>query len=369
MALINLSDEQKLIQNEVRKFAAAELEPVSSEIDQVGAFPTEIIKRLSGLGLSSLIIPETYGGAALDTTSLCIAVEELSKVCASIGSILATNNCLVAFPLINYASEERKNHYLQKLVQGEVGGFSADLQIDDPDRKIMCQESEDTYVLSGNQDFVLNGEEANFFVIQVSLSNTEALFILDSNRDMKRTKHDILGMKAAGIVRLEFTNVTLKNDTCILSGERAQVGFQKIRDYANIGFSAVALGIAQAAYDASIKYSKERKQFGRAICEFPMVQDMLVEMKNKIDAVRFFVYDAAAQCNSGQDYSFQASVARLQSSDAAVFCGIKAVQIYGGYGYTKDYPVECYLRDAKVLQLLQQSPLDLKSKIAKELLR
>ncbi len=369
MALINLSNEQKLIQNEVRKFAAAELEPVSREIDHAGTFPTEIIKRLSGLGLSSLIIPETYGGAALDTTSLCIAVEELSKVCASIGSILVTNNCLVAFPLIHYASEEKKNHYLQKLAQGEIGGFSADLQIDAPDRKITCQETADSYVLSGKQEFVLNGEEAGFFVMQVLLSNREAVFILDSSRAIKRTRHDILGMKAAGIVRLEFTNVPLKNDTCILSGEGAQVGLEKIRDYANIGFSAIALGIAQAAYDASTKYSKEREQFGRAICEFPMVQDMLIEMRYKIDAARFFVYDAAAQCDNEQDYSFQASVARLQSSDAAVFCGIKAIQIYGGYGYTKDYPVECYLRDAKVLQLLQQSPLDLKSKIAKELLR
>lgn len=369
MALINLSNEQKLIQNEVRKFATAELEPVSSEIDTAGVFPTAIIKKLSDLGLSSLIIPETYDGAALDTTSLCVAVEELSKVCASIGSILVVNNCLAAFPLMNYASEEKKEHYLKKLTHGEMGGFSADVQIDAPDRKVTCQEANDTYVLTGKQDFVLNGEAAHFIIMQVSLSKSEALFIFDSSPLMNRTKRDILGMKAAGIVRLECDNVIVKDDACILCGDEAHVGLEKIHDYANIGFSAVSLGIAEAAYDASLQYAKERKQFGRAICEFPMVQDILVEMKNKIDTARFFVYDAAAQCDSGHDYSLYASIARLQSGDAAVFCGIKAIQIYGGYGYIKDYPIERYLRDAKALQLLKQSPLDLKSKIAKELLR
>jgi len=368
MSLINLNNEQKLIQNEVRKFAAAELEPMASEIDNSAVFPIEIIKKLSDLGLSSVIIPEKYGGAALDTTSLCIVLEELSKASASIGTILVVNNCLVAFPLIHYAPEEKKGYYLQRLSQGEIGAFSADPEIDVPDRKFECREMDGNYMISGKRDFVLNGETANFFIMQVSLSNGKGLYIFDNNKGIKCTKHDILGMRAAGITGLEFKDITLMSDTCILSGNRAEEGFQRLRDYANIGFSAVSLGIAEAAYDASIKYSKERRQFGRAICEFPMVQEMLVAMKSRFEAARFFTYEAAVQCDRGQDYSLNASIARLQSSEAAVFSGIKAIQVHGGYGYIKDYPVERYLRDAKVLQVLRQTPHDLKSEIAKGLL-
>jgi butyryl-CoA dehydrogenase len=368
MALIAFNSEQKLIQGEVRKFSRTELEPIAGDIDKNGVFPVEIIKKLSDLGLSSLIVPEKFNGADIDTTSLCIVLEELSKVCASISNILAVNNCLVAFPIMNYAPEQMKEHYLKKLAQGEIGAYSVDLGIDASDANINVTETDGDCLVSGRHDFVLNGETANFFILPVCLTNGKALYLCEDTASIQQIKHQILGMRAAGIVGFEYKDLRLMGDKCLLSADKAVHLLKKIQDYSNIGFSAISLGIAQAAFDASVKYSKERRQFGRAICEFPMVQEMLVDMKTRIEAARFLVYDAAAKFDKGQDYSLSANIARLISSEAAVFSGITAIQVHGGYGYIKDYPVERFLRDAKTVQVLQEPPQDLKSKIAKELL-
>ena len=368
MALIDFNSEQKLIRGEVRKFSQTELEPVASDIDKNGVFPVEIIKKLSDLGLSSLIIPEKFNGAALDTTSLCIVLEELAKQCASISTILAVNNCLVAFPIMNYASEQIKEYYLKKLAQGEIGAYGVDLGIDVPDTKISVTETDGACLVSGKYDFVLNGETAHFFILPVSFTNGKALYLCEETAGIQKIKHHILGMRAAGIIGFEYKDLRLKGDKCLLSIDKATQALKKMQDYSNIGFSAISLGIAEAALDASVKYSKERKQFGRAICEFPMVQEMLVDMKTRIEAARFLVYDAAKKCDKAQDYTLSANIARLISSEAAVFSGITAIQVHGGYGYIKDYPVERFLRDAKTIQVLQEPPYELKSKIAKELL-
>jgi len=369
MSLIDFNSEQKLIESEIKRFSQIEIEPQSSEIEKKGIFPTEIIKKLSDLGFLSLIIPEKYGGASLDTTSLCIVLEELSKVCASIGTILAVNNCLVAYPLLKYASEEKKEYYLPKLAKGTIGAHVTELGINSSDRKVEIREAGGNNYLSGKWNFVLNGEVADFFVIPISLTDHKTLYLFERNSNINSIKHDILGLKTAGIVGIELNNLELKEDDYLLSGEDIGGSFQGVLNYSNIGFSAISLGIAEAAYDASVNYSKERRQFGRAICEFPMIQDMLVEMKTKIDAAKLLVYTAAAKCDDEQYYSLQACIARLQSGAAAVYSGIKAIQIHGGYGYTKEYPVERYLREAKVIQVLHQTPYDLKLIIAKELLR
>jgi butyryl-CoA dehydrogenase len=368
MSLINFNNEQKLIQNEVNKFARAELEPFSSELDKTGLFPTEIIKKLSDLGLSSVIIPQKYGGAGLDTTSLCIVLEELSKVNASIGFILVVNNCLVAYPLLHNASEKMQDHYLKKLVRGEIGGYGLDLEIDTPEQVMEKTEEGGQRVISGKLDFALNGESAAFFILHVLQDKNMTLCVVDDGAGLQRKKHVLLGLRTAGITGIDFKDVTLPQDGVILSGENVAAELQQLTDYAHIGFSAVSLGVAEAAFDASVKYAKERKQFGRAICEFAMVQEMLVEMKMRVEAARLLLYDAACLHDNTKEYSLTARMARLQSSDAAVFCGIRAIQIHGGYGYIKDYPIERYLRDAKVLQVLNQCPHDLKSHIAKELL-
>ncbi len=368
MSLITFNSEQKLIENEIRKFAKVELEPVSDEIDKKGVFPVEVIKKLSDLGLSSLIIPEAYGGADLDATSLCIVLSELSKVCASVSTILLVNNCLVAFPLIKFAPEEIKKSYLKKLAQGTIGACSTELGIDLPEKSVKVKEADGKVSISGEQSFVLNGESARFVVLSIPLSAGKVLCVVDNDPSIQVMKHHILGLRAAGIVGYKFRDLRIRADTCLLDGHQTEDALFQIRNYAHIGFSAISLGIAEAAYDASVKYSKERKQFGKAICEFPMIQELLIDMKTKIEAARLLVYNAAAECDKGHSYTLSANIARLHSGEAAIFAGIKAVQVHGGYGYTKDYPVERFLRDAKAIQVLCETPNDVKSLIVKEIL-
>jgi len=368
MSLISFNNEQKLIEGEIRKFSKTELEPIADEIDKKAIFPIEIIKKLSDLGLSSLIIPEVYGGAGLDTTSLCVVLEELSKTCASISTILLVNNCLVAFPVMKFAPEKIKEYYLRKLTKGEIGACSTELGIDLPGESISIRDTDGKLMISGEQHFVLNGEAAHFVVLPISVSTGKALYILDNNPRIEQKKHHILGLRAAGIVGYQFRDLDIEADTCLLDGQEAVDALMQIRHYTHIGFSAISLGIAEAAYEASIKYSKERKQFGRAICEFPMVQEMLIDMKTRIEATRLLVYNAAAEYDKGDTNTLSAHIARLQSGEAAVYAGIKAVQVYGGYGYIKEYPVERFLRDAKAIQVLCETPNELRALIAKGIL-
>jgi alkylation response protein AidB-like acyl-CoA dehydrogenase len=369
MGIINFNNEQKLIQNEVRKFAKAEIESLSSELDRECVFPTEIVERLFELGLLCLIVPEKYGGSGLDTTSLCVAIEEISKACASIGTILVVNNCLVAYAIMKYGDESQKQKYLGKLAKGEIGGYVPNLEIEIPDKRIKFEGAGENFLISGKKDIVLNGEMAPFFLYPISLANGKSIYILPKEtRGIKINQASIMGMKTAGIVSLEFNKTELKKDFCLTPANQGEKALAEINNYSNIGFSAVSLGIAEAALEAAIKYSKERKQFGRAICQFPMVQEMLVDMKTKIENVRLLVYDAAAKYDKNENYSLASKSARLHSAEIAVSSSLKTIQIYGGYGYTKDYPVERYLRDAKVLQVLNKTPHDLKSEIAKELL-
>ncbi len=369
MSLIDFNVQQKLIQSEVKKFATSEIESIADQIDKACVPPAEIVSKLSNLGLSSLIIPEKYGGSGLDTTSLCIAIEELSKTLASIGAILCVNNCLAAYPIIKYGNESQKDLYLNKLAKGEIGAYAADIGIDAQNKIVEVKIKNGELSISGAKEFVLNGEIASFFILPISVINKKAIYILPKeNQTINITRPQILGIRSAGIIGLEFNDTKLPKDLCLVPEDKGEKCLEEISTYAHIGFAAISLGIAEASLKASIKYSRERKQFGKAICEFPMVQEMLVDMNTNIEATRLLVYDAAARFDRGRDFSSAAKIARLFSSDAAVFSGIKAIQIHGGYGYTKDYPVERYLRDAKVLQVLERPPHDIKSRIAKELL-
>ncbi|MBC8527038.1 MAG: acyl-CoA dehydrogenase family protein [Candidatus Cloacimonetes bacterium] len=368
MSIIKFTNEQKLIQKEIRKFATSELEPIADEIEKNAAFPTDIINNLSELGFSALIIPEKYGGVEMDTTSLCITIEELSRIYASVGSILAVNNCLIAYPIIKYANENQKEKYLNKLSSGEIGGFISEPEIDVSEEEFEAKKSDNGYLVNGKRDFVLNGEAAKFFIMPFQTSDGKAFYFLEKD-DCELEKNNILGIRAAGTTSIKFNELILKNENCFITEQNGEKALNDIRDYANICFSAISLGLAQASLEAATKYSKERKQFGKYICEFPMIQEMLTEMKIKIETARLLVYDAASKYDNAQDYSVSSKIARIYCGDMAVNCGLDAIQIYGGYGYIKDYPVERYFRDAKVLQVLETTPRLLKSDIAKELLK
>ncbi|MEO0095872.1 MAG: acyl-CoA dehydrogenase family protein [candidate division WOR-3 bacterium] len=361
MGLIKLNNEQKLIQNEIRKFAIQEIEPLSQDIEKNGKIPEVVFTKLSDLGLLSPTIPTEYGGAGMDTTSLCIIIEELSKSCASLGLILAANS-LIGFVLLKFSSDKFKR-YLNRLATGEIGGFSID-----NDSKGMDRVQENPLIVKGTKRFVLNGELAKFFLLNLNDDKGRALFLVEKSQIYNTTKPYLLGMSSAGILDLIFDNLQISEDSCIINSASFNSAMEEINRYFNLCLSAIALGISEAGLDASIKYAKERRQFGRAICEFPMVQEMLAEMKIKIESTRDLVYDASSRVDSGEDYNLASEIALATSTETAVYCGIKSVQVFGGYGYTKDYPVERYLRDAKSIQVIGQSGFVLREKIAKHLL-
>ncbi|MCK4655351.1 MAG: acyl-CoA dehydrogenase family protein [Candidatus Cloacimonetes bacterium] len=370
MSLINLNNEQKMIRDEFRKFATSELEPIAENIEENGVFPKDIISKLSELGLLSLIIPEKYGGVELDVTSLCIAVEEISKVCASIGTILVVNNCMVAYPLMKYGDESFKEKYLNKLSNGEIGGFVCEPEIDLPEEKNDLKAEGNKFIFSGHREFVLNGDSANFFIMLVSTPENTKYYVIDKDiKGIHLTSKNILGLRSAGFAGAEFKDIKLTKEACFIAEDKGGKILSEIQDYANIGFSAISLGIAQAALEPAVKYSKERVQFGHRICEFPMVQEMMSEIKMKIETARLLVYDAASKVDKGEDFGIASKITRHYCGELGVFAGLNSIQVHGGYGYMKDYPLERYFRDAKVLQLLETSPRISKSQIAKELLK
>jgi len=369
MGLITLNSTHKLIKGEIEKFAAAELEPIASDIEKDGLIPPDIMRKISEMGLLGLTIPESYGGSGLDVTSLCIALEELAKSTASLAMIVAVNNCLVTYPLTEFGTADIKEEYLSKISDGSIGGYAPYSEVElSGSERVGEPEGENRYV-SNRYEVVLNGARADFFIIPVkSESGVSLVLVTKSAPGLNSYPVRTMGLRGAGITGLEFKHKDLTGEKRLVEAEGGYQAIQATLGYAHVGFSAVALGLAQASLDASIRYAKERKQFGRAIAEFPMVQEMLAEMRIAVEKSRLLVYEAAQRCDNGEEYRMISRIACLTSCEGAVKNGLHAIQIHGGYGYIKDYPVERYFRDAKSLQLLGETPVDLKAKIAKEIL-
>lgn len=371
---MNLTPEQKLIQDMVRRFASTELQPVVSEIDKEATFPYEVIKKLSELGFLGITIPDKYEGANLDALSYCIIIEELSKVCGSVGTILIVNNALVAYPLLKYGKESQRSRWLTPLARGEIiGAFALTEGLansDLPEMETKAEKVKDNYIISSRKSFVANAEAAGLFIVFASTPNGPTAFLIERGNPGFRVteKEDTLGGRASGICNLELKEVKVSEDNLLGKEGDGKPISEEALDFANMGIGAQAVGIGQAALEDSMHYAKERHQFGRPICDFQLVQDMLVEMKLKISASRLLVYDAALKCDSGGGFSTEASIAKFFATDAAVFAGIKAIQVHGGYGYIKDYPVERYFRDAKFAQIWCGPSTMQKTKIAKGLL-
>jgi alkylation response protein AidB-like acyl-CoA dehydrogenase len=360
-----LSNEQKLIEHEIQKFASAELGPIAGEIDEKAVCPRDIIRKLTDLGFLGILIPEEFGGAGLDTVSLCIVLRELSRDCASVGVAVAAHSCLVTYPILRYASSDLKTEQLPGLAGGSIGAFSA-VDLDDHEKNLEVRESDGTLFLSGTCRFVFNGEQASNFVVPAAHKGNLFHFVGRDNTITTEPQY-LLGLRAAGIVTARFNNTVLGGHA-LIDAAGATTALRDVYAFADIGFAAVALGIAEACFDAAIEYSRGRRQFNRSICEFPMVQAMLVDMKKSIDAARLLVFEAARLCDSGNDFVTAAHVARLHACATAENAGTTSVQIHGGYGYTKDYPVERYFRDAKSMQVLIRPPHEITSVLAKELL-
>jgi len=375
-----LDSDQKLIQDMVREFATNELEPVAEEIDRSGEFPWTNIKKMAELGLMGMIVPEKYGGGGMSFVSLAIAVEEISRACASTGVIVAVNQTLSAYPILKFGDDSQKQKYLPVLAKAEkLGAFGlteANAGSDPAAMETHAKLDGDHYIINGSKRFITNGGEAGIFIVFASTDKEKgykgiSAFIIERDfPGFSIGKHeDLMGLRATANCELLFEDCKVPKEN--LLGEEGQ-GFKialHTIDTSRIDIGAQAVGIAQGALDASLKYSKERKTFGKPICEYEMIQSKLAEMATRIDAARLLVYRAAAMKDAGiERYSKEAAMAKYMASEACMYSVREAVQIYGGYGYTKDYAVERFFRDAKVMEIYEGTSEIQKIVIARNLL-
>ena len=369
MSNIRLNNEQKLIKGEIKKFTAAELDPIAADIERDRRIPSDIVSKISAMGLFGLTVPEQYGGSGLGMTTLCVALEELSKSCASLALMVAVNNCLVIHSILKLGSAQVKSDYLKRLSGSSIGGYIPLPDTEVSEHGLSLNSDGGEKKISGRSAIVFNSAVADFFVVPVRSGKDISLCLADKDGShMKYYEVGIMGMHGAAVTGVEFKRVPLPADRCLSADWHGMATIETLRDYTRVAFSAIALGLTEAALAASVKYSKERTQFGRAICEFPMVRDMMAEIKVSSEKARALVYEAASAVDENEDYAMIAHVAYLSSCEGAVSSALKAIQIHGGYGYTRDYPVERYFRDAKTLQLLCGGLADLKGKIAEEIL-
>lgn len=376
----DLSENQKLIQDMTRKFAKEELEPKAAEIDKSGEFPVENIKKLAELGIMGMVIPEEFGGAGFDFVSLSIAIEEISKACGSTGVITAVNNSLVCYPILNFGTEAQKKKYLPKLASGEIIGAFAltepNAGSDPGSLETTARLEGDFYILNGSKRFITSAGQAGVFIVMATIDKTKGhkgicSFIVERNSPgFSVGKHEeLMGLRATDNCELIFEDCKVPKEN--LLGQEGQ-GFKialNLLDVSRIDIGAQAVGIAQGALEKSIQYAKERKQFGRPIAEFELIQAKLAEMAAKISAARLLTYYAAFLKDKGVSrFSQESSIAKMYASAIAVEVTREAVQIFGGYGYSKDYAVERYYREAKCLEIYEGTSEIQKLVIARNLL-
>jgi butyryl-CoA dehydrogenase len=377
----DLTNDQKMLQDQVRKFAESKLAPVAPEIDKSGEFPWENLRKMAELGLLGIVVPEEYGGAGFDFVSLAIAIEEISRVCATTGVIVAVNNSLVTYPILQFGNEEQKEKYLPLLCSGKKIGA---IGITEPNAGSDVAGIESTarlegnhYILNGTKRFITNAGEAGVYVV-FAYTNKElkhkgiSAFIVDRDTPgFTLGKHeDLMGIRATANCELIFEDAKIPKENLLgADGQGFKICMNTL-DVSRIDIGAQAVGIAQGALDEAVKYSKERKAFGKPICNFQMVQSMLAEMATQVHAARLLVYYAGYCKDKGMArFSRESAMAKYYAAKITVDVTRKAVQIHGGYGYTKDYTVERLYRDAKILELYEGTSEIQKVVIARDLVK
>lgn len=359
-----LTAEQEEIRKMVRDFAAKEVAPSAAERDEEELFSREIFDKMGQLGILGLPYPEEYGGAGSDFLSYALAVEELSRVCASTGIGLSVHVSLCAWPIYKYGTEEQKQKYLRPLAEGtKLGAFGLtepNAGTDAGAGSTTAVKDGDSYILNGTKVFNTNGGEAEIEVIFAATDKAAGLkgisaFIVEKGTPGLRfgKKETKMGIRSS--VQREVIMEDCRIPAANLLGKEGE-GFKiamATLDGGRIGVAAQALGIAQGALDEAIKYSKQRIQFGKPISTFQGVNFMLAEMATKVEAARFLVYRAAFNKSNHLPYAKEAAMAKLFASDAAMEVTTNAVQVFGGYGYSREYPVERMMRDAKITQIYE----------------
>lgn len=366
-----LTDEQQMIQNAAREFAQSEIAPVAAKFDHSGEFPSETIRQAGELGFMGIEIPEEFGGSGLDSISFTLVIEEISAACASHGVIVSVNNTLYGVPLLEFGTDEQKKKFLTPVASGEVNGAYA---LTEPQsgsdaaamrsRAVLSADGSH-YVINAKKAWITSGPVARYMVLFAKTdpdakgSKGITAFIIDTERDgFARGKTEPkLGIRASATCEIELSDYECPVEDRL--GEEGQ-GFpiaMRVLDAGRVGIAAQALGIAQAAYDAAVAYSRERHAFGSPIGSFQTIQNKIADMKTRIEASRLLVYRAAWQKmqnrSTGAKNNLNGSMAKLFASETAMFVTNEALQIHGGMGYSKELPLERYFRDAKITEIYE----------------
>ncbi len=361
---LELNDQQKMIQKMVREFAEKEIAPIAAELDKKAEYPTKILEKMAKLGLLGIIIPSEYGGAGLDMISYAIVIEEISRRCASTGVITSVHNSLTAWPITKYGTDDQKKKYLPSLANGEkIGAFAgteANAGSDLGAMKTTAVLKGNNYIINGDKTFITSGSEAGIIIIfavtdkNAGNKGISAFIIENSFKGYKvGSVFEKLGINASKTSELIFENMEVPKENLLgKEGEGFKIALSAL-DGGRIGIASQAVGIAQAALDECIEYSKQRQQFGKPIAQFQAIQWMIADMATRIEAARYLVYSAAYKKDINERYTKEAAMAKLFASEVAVETVIKAVQIHGGYGYTKEYTVERLFRDAKITEIYE----------------
>jgi len=361
---IELTDEQQLLKQTVRRFAADVVAPRAKEIDASGEFPSDFFRQAGELGLAGVYVPEEYGGAGMDMVAYCVAIEEISRVCASSGVILSVNNSLVCDPLLRFATEEQKRDFLTPLAAGtKLGCFAlteAEAGSDAGALRTTARRDGDDYVLDGGKVFITNGTHAGIALVFANIDLEKkhrgiTCFIVPTDTPgFGRGHHEYkLGVQASGTTQLYFEGMRVPASQRLgAEGEGFKIAMSTL-DGGRIGIAAQAVGIAQGAFEAALAYAKERQQFGRPISDFQAIQFYLADMAMELDAARLLVFKAAWAKTAQKRYSLEAAQAKLFASEMAQRVTNKALQIHGGYGYTRDYNVERFFRDARITEIYE----------------
>ncbi|MCK5252097.1 MAG: acyl-CoA dehydrogenase [Thermoplasmata archaeon] len=359
-----LNKEQLMIQQMVREFALNEIEPVASEYEAEGRFPEEIIKGLSDLGIMGMTVPKEYGGGGCDTVSYTVAIEEIARACASTAIAVSVNNSLACFPLLTFGTEEQKQEHLVPIASGQtIGAFGLTEPSAGSDaamQQTVAEADGDGYVLNGVKHFITNATVADVYIVFAMEDRTKGTrgittFILRKGDPgfTFGTIEDKLGIRASIQAELVFEDCHIAAERRLGdSGKGFKIAMMTL-DVGRIGVASQALGIAQACLDRSVQFANEREQFGKPIGRLGAIQEIVANMATQIEASRMLVRYAAWCKDNGRPFSKEAAMAKLHASETAMQVATKAIQVHGGYGYIKDYPVERYFRDAKITEIYE----------------
>ena len=375
-----LTEEHIYIQDMAKKFAENEIAPSAIERDIKAEFPADIVKKMGELGFMGMMVAPEWGGQGLDTISYVIAMEEISKVDASLGVIMSVNNSLVCYGIEKWGSDAQKEKYLKPLAAGEkLGAFclsEPEAGSDATQQKTVAVEEGDYYILNGMKNWITNGTSADYYLIQAMTDKAKGYkgittFIVEKTFEGFEIgkKEDKLGIRGSDTCSIGLNNCKVPKENVL--GEPG-LGFKIAMETLNggrIGIASQALGIAQACLEAAVKYSKERKAFDAPISNLQAIQFKLADMAVNVDAARLLIFKAAVMKDAHEKYAKEAAQAKLFASKIAVQAALEAIQVHGGYGYVREYLVERYLRDAKITEIYEGTSEIQKIVIAREVLR